>query len=216
MKAMSLDSIGASILYLLWRRRRNGDGTLVSAKALLQELTNPELGLGIKESPSLNTIRRALLNLQKAGFVETGAMAKDSGFTGPPPNGHKLSADAPIITWASTAAMVMRLYNHPDQRVRIEDFIREVMTLNLRQDSTQAPLTRQDIEDQVASCLRRGYIREIDGEAGETGLPANQKLLCTTHKVDEHRIFLERLAPIAHQRSSIEGHRDSGQNLRTG
>lgn len=188
-----LNFLGASLLYLLWKRRRSGDGALVAAKTLHQELVAGAAGSTFRETLPVNAVKKELARLQHAGMLNGVVMSKENADPGPAPKGYRFSADAPIITQRPTATMIMKLHNHPEQRVATKHFVQEILALRLGHDDAREPLTPQDIEDQIAYCVKKGYIEEVETE-DEGAAPAIQQRLCTTNKVDEYRMFLEKLA----------------------
>jgi len=87
---------------------------------------------------------------------------------------------------------VTLLRNHPDQRVAKAKLIEELLATGWGHFSSSSPLTKQESEEQIAYCLRKGYFVEedvIDEASGNT-----EKLLKTTPKVDEVWLFISKLA----------------------
>ena len=192
---MELDHIAAGILYLLWKRRRSNDGSLVPANTLHMELLE-----GRAKTPfdsrylKLPAVKKSLRRLKKEGMVEYGESKKSSPIPGPAPNGYRLSADAPIITWRATAAIVMFLHNHSEHRLRREVIIKEAVKLGLTHHDQDQPLSPQEISDLIDWCIRKGYIKEEQITIDEPLSPKVEKRLITTSMVDQCGLFLVKIA----------------------
>jgi len=191
-----LDYIGSSILYLLWKRRQQGDGSLISAKRLQRELVGGAAGIKFRDDLRINAVKKTLVSLRKDSLIVGVTIPKDTSDPGPAPTGYRFSADAPIVTHRTTAALIMWLYNHPDQRVSSQRFVQEVVELGLAHHRSQEPLSADDVAEQIAYCIQKGYIEEIYG-----GPEGGDKRLVVTSKVEEIRMFLERLAGELHRRT---------------
>lgn len=189
-----MNYIAACILYLLWKRRRNGDGALATAKKLREELIAGIAGTNFRQDLNIATVKKALVELQRAGMLTMGVTAKEDSEPGPPPNGYRFSADPPIITLRATAAIVMHLHNHRDQRVKREILIQEILALKISHHSANEPLSQQDVDDQIDYCLRKEYLQEVDPPIHGKLAESTEKLLATTAKVDQYSMFLKKLA----------------------
>lgn len=189
-----LDHIAAGALYLLWKRRRNNDGSLVAAKELHQELVRGDAGAKYHTSLGIPAVKRALRELRVAGMVEYGESKKNDAAPGPAPNGYRLSADPPIITWRATAALVMLLRNHSERRLRREVLIEESFKLGVTHHNRDEQLTREELAELIAWCIRKEYIAEVEVTIDDIGTPVTEKRLVTTFKVDDYELFLQKLA----------------------
>lgn len=201
---MRLDHIAAGVLYLLWLRRRNNDGSLVPAKVLHKELLR---GLGkaeFREDLKILAVKKTLRQLKAAGMVEYGESKKDDPTPGPAPNGYRLSADAPIITWRATAAIVMHLHNHQETRLRRETLVGELLKLGVTHHNLEEPLTREEIIDLIDWCLRHQYIVEVEVTIDGTAPQTTEKRLVTTPKVDHYELFLQKIAGDVKRRMGAE------------
>lgn len=191
----ALTRLKASILYLMWRRRRNGDGRLSSAKELLSQLTSGQfagefagfVGLDIKK------IQKSLRGLEEAGLVESGSGWKeDERQPGPPPTGYRLPEAGKLINWESTAKLLTSLFNNPHRPVHEDRFVSEMLQLGLCQDDSGKPSSRAEILGQIEYCKGKGYITAevvANNPSGGTGAT----LQCTS-AVDEYWLFIEMLA----------------------
>jgi len=191
-------------LYLLWRRRRNEDGSLVSAEVLRQELLQGKAGTKFSDQINVDYVKNALRRLKKEGMVEDDTLPKDNSDPGPAPKGYRFSADAPIVTYRATAFMIMRLHNHSERRVKQEAFAEEILPLGLSHYSQDHALTRSEVVDQIAFCIRKGYFKVIDVISDEFSTPVPEKRLVTTSKVDDYRIFIEKIAADAKMQAATE------------
>ena len=191
---MRLDHIAASILYLLWRRRRSNDGSLVSAKTLHEQLLEGQAHTKFRDNLQATAVKKTLRKLKLAGMVEFGVSQKCDPVPGPAPAGYRLSADAPIITWRATAAIVMLLHNHPERRPKREGFIRETLKQGLTHHNREDRLNSREVSELIDWCLRREYFKEEKIIIDEMSAPQEEHRLITTSKVDDHELFLKKLA----------------------
>jgi hypothetical protein len=189
-----LDHIAAGVLYLLWKRRRNSDGSLISAKVLRQELVDGAPGTTFRKDLNISAVKAALRKLHAAGMVEYGTSQKEGPDPGPPPKGYRFSAEAPIITWRATAAIVMLLHNHPDRPATHDTVVEEAFKRGLTHHNRDERLTRAEISGLVAYCLRKEYFKEVDVIIDEISAPTRERRLTTTSKVDEYELFLKKIA----------------------
>ncbi len=191
---MTLDHIAAAVLYRLWKRRRDKDGSLVPAKVIHEELLK---GLGkyeFSQDLQVDALKKTLRQLKAEGLVEYGESKKSSRIPGPPPNGYRLSPDAKIITWRATAAIVVWLHNHQEIRVKREVVIDETFKRGLTHHDRDDRLEREEIAELINWCLRKGYIKEENVANYEGVNSAAETRLSTTPKVDECELFLQKLA----------------------
>jgi hypothetical protein len=191
-----LDHIAAGVLYLLLRRRRNHDGSLISAKALLEELKDGQARAEYRKDLPVDPVKKALRRLREAGLVEYGEGKKsdsNDSSPGPPPQGYRLSVDPPIITWRATAVIVMLLYNHTERRLSREALIEANLGQGLKHDGRDEPLKAEEISELIDWSLRKGYIKEQNATIDGTSTPRTEKRLITTPKVDECELFLRKL-----------------------
>jgi hypothetical protein len=176
----------------LWQHRRSGDGGLVTAKRLHEYLKGEEHP-GILQGLKLRSVKKALARLESAGFVESMPVAKEEGQPGPPPDGYRLPEDGKIISWRSTARIVMELFHHPHAPVEEGRFISEIMQLGLCRDDSDELATNDDVADQIVYCIRKEYIR-VDESGDAPGGKAGERRLCRTPRIDTERNFLELIA----------------------
>jgi hypothetical protein len=204
---VKLDGIAASVLYLLWKRRRNKDGSLVAAKTLHEELRQGLATAEFRNDLKVTAVKKTLRKLVAEGMVEYGESQKSNPIPGPAPNGYRLSADAPIITWRATAAIVMLLHNHEQRRLKRETIIRAAVELGLAHHHRKDSLSSQEISEVIDWCLRQKYFREEEVTIDEMPHPKVEKRLITTSKVDDHELFLKKIAA----ESRIEQRGESGR-----
>jgi hypothetical protein len=191
---VTLDHIAAGVLYRLWKRRRNNDGSLVSAQVLRQELVGGLALAVFREDLSVNAVKRTLRALKTEGMVEYGTSVKNDSNPGPPPKGFRLSVDAPIITWRASAALVIWLHNHQERRLKRETVIDEQFSRGLTHHNLDRQLTKDEIGDLIDWCIRKGYIEEGEGIAYESTTATAERRLITTSKVDEFALYLSKIA----------------------
>jgi len=176
-----LNTTEAEILYLIWKRKKLGDGTPMTLKdihgALVKHRRGKQSGL------SLVAVKKVLQNLKArpAGLLE--AIEVSHSGSGPRPLGYRLAPEK-IITWPSTAAIVLALYNYPDHGpLERERFIEHIAGLGLVNEPTQAAPTKGQIEAQISACTQWNYIAE--DQAGR---------LSSTRRVDDELEFLKAIA----------------------
>jgi hypothetical protein len=93
-------------------------------------------------------------------------------------------AHGKMITWASTAAIVLELYNYPSSdAVDLEHFLTRILGLNLVHEKTGLLMTRKEVEEHIAHCRTLSYMVHEEPH-GLHALP----------RVDEERLFLEWIA----------------------
>jgi hypothetical protein len=189
-----LDHIAAGVLYLLWQRRRNNDGSLVPAKVLHKELLKGFGKAEFRDDLKVPAVKKTLRQLKASGMIEYGESKKSEPIPGPAPNGYRLSADAPIITWRATAAIVMLLHNHQESRLRRETLVDGAFKLGVTHHNLEDRLTKEGISDLVDWCIRHEYIRQVQVTIDETSTPTVEERLATTSKVDDHELFLQMIA----------------------
>jgi hypothetical protein len=188
-----LTKVQSVLLYLMWRRRRSGDGRLSTAKDLLGDLTTAEFAVEFAAVDD-KKLRKPLRHLAEAGLVESGSApkVKDSD-PGPSPTGYRLPDEAKTIGWQSTARLVLELFNHREKPVDARRFIQEMMQLGLCQDDTGNLSSKEDIERQIEYCVRKGYLIVHKVAHSHAGLIDTGALECT-ELVDQHLGFLQRIA----------------------
>jgi hypothetical protein len=197
---MPLDYIAASLLYLLWRRRRAGDGSLVTVKALWKELLSGASGIAIRRDVTFSAVKKALHRLRAEELVEFGAVPKDTAEPGPTPTGFRLSRDPGIVQSPATATMIMTLHNHPAGRLTQRDLVDEVFQASLQNDRNEH-LTKEEISELITWCIRRGYFQEIEERASAS---RSEMQLRTTSKVDMQGPFLARMTAEFRPRAALE------------
>jgi len=188
-KGASLDPVRSGLLYRLWKRQRDGDGTLATANELHKALLDD----GYREH-DVRSVKRALERLEKYEFVQSAPVSRATGHPGPPPTGYKIAPDPSLITRKSTAQIVLRLLHHPGGMVPEQVFIKDVLEMNLRRDDTGIALTHEDLRNQVEWCVTQGYIR-VSEKANDPENPGRQRRLCATPKVHGELLLLERICP---------------------
>jgi hypothetical protein len=121
-------------------------------------------------------------------------LRKENSDPGPAPKGFRVVPDPPIVTWRSTAAILLKLYHHRDRRVRHDEFLEEVLADKIPNDGSREPLGKKEIEQQIEYCVKQGYIDEAESGTGFSYFQKSDKRLMTTTKVDDQVMFLEKLA----------------------
>ena len=193
MPSNSLNIFSSALLFLLWRRRRAGDGRLVTAKELHGDLTTSDLASSFT-AIDLRVIKKALRRLEKSGFLESRPVPKDDNTQpGPDPNGYRLPEEGKTITWQSTARIVLELFHHPHPPVEETFFVAEIIRLGLTQEDNDQAMTRDDVVNQIAYCVRKDYVRVDESRDDPTRKIGSRHLHCTP-RVDAERSFLERIA----------------------
>jgi len=192
MAQLPLRPIEADILYLIWKRKKLGDGTAMTVRDLHKALAH-HMGHRTSEV-SAQVIKKALhgLKARPGKFLEISAVSKEG--SGPRPAGYRLAAGK-IMTEPSNAAIVMALYNYPEHtppdRERLIEYIAE---RGIGGEGGSSYGDRSEIEELIAACIEGRYISE-DRQSGR---------LSTTPRVDEERRFLEALAAEANKKDSGE------------
>lgn len=204
-----LKKLWSTIVYLLWRKKRNSEGGgLVSAEELLavEELrfelrkTDPAKNTAPEKDTKdsdIKKIQKALRNLERLGYLESGSAEKThDSKPGPPPKGYRLPEVGKMITWQSTAIIVLRLFNHPHEPVEEETFVLEILELGLNRDDNQQRMTREDVINQIAYAISKGYITlsdelsDVDQPIGRTGV----RRLHRTSRIDKEEHLLKMIA----------------------
>jgi hypothetical protein len=137
----------------------------------------------------VKTVLRALDRLERDGCVEGGSVPREQGHSGPSPRGYRLAPDAPIVVWRSTAALLVQLHHHTNSPVEEQAFIQEMVKQHSRDDAG-APLTAENVTNQLAWCVRKGYLRVLESDPG---YEAGRRSISTTPLVDRELLFLERI-----------------------
>jgi hypothetical protein len=188
-----LSKVQSALLFAMWRRRRGGDGRLSTAKELLGHLTSGKHSIefaGLDEKKLKKPLRRLL----EMGLVESGSAPKhDPSEPGPPPTGYRLPEEGKMITWQSTARLVLELFNDPHRPVNGDRFINRMMQIGLCQDDTSDPSTKEEIGKQIEYCVRKGYLRDHKDADSHSGVIQAGSFQCTA-MVDQHLEFLELIA----------------------
>jgi hypothetical protein len=207
-----LDHIAAGVLYLLWKRRRNNDGSLVPGKVLHKELLRGEAQAEYRQNLRLPAVKKTLRQLKMGGMVEYGESKKSDPIPGPAPNGYRLSADAPVITWRATAAIVMLLHNHAERRLTREILLESASRLGVTHHNREEPLRLEEISDLIGWCIRHGYIKEVEVTLDGSPAHTSETRLVTTSQVDDHELFLQKIAAEVKRQVTSEPEASSGED----
>jgi hypothetical protein len=173
------------VLYLLWRRRRGGNGRRATAEELRLQLMAGEAGEQFHENLNIVSVKKALATLEKAGLIESGEVPRIGSKPGPAPKGYRFPDDGPMLTWSSTARIILDLYHHPIRPVEETSFIELLLEIGLLQDDTGQPSTREHIVRQLAYCQKNDYIKLTSD---------SPRYLSSTNRVDLELMFLEKIA----------------------
>jgi len=203
-RIVRLDHVAAGVLFLLWKRRRENDGSLVPAKTLHKELRKGLAKAEFREDLKVQAVKKTLRQLKAASLVVFGEAKKTDPAPGPAPNGYRLSPDPPIITWRATAAIVMMLHNHNDSRLKHETLVEEAFASGVTHFKYEERLTKEEISDLVHWSIRHGYIEEVQVTIDDASVPRVETLLGTTSKVDDHELFLKKVADEVKRRPASE------------
>lgn len=189
----ALSKLKARLLYLVWRKQRSGDGRMCSPQELLTQVTTGQSAADFS-SLSLKKIQTSLRRLEEIGVLDSAPGVKENeSAPGPPPRFYRLPEAGKVITWQSTARLVLELLDNPHRPVDREQFIADIIKLGLCQDDTNTPSTREEIRMQIEYCIRKGYLR-IEAESDHpSGLASGGSLQCTS-LVDQHWEFLSMIA----------------------
>ena len=197
-----ITKIQSALLYILWRQRRGGDGRLFNAEQLLTEIRSLPNSADFRDLDE-RKLKKPLRRLVDSGLVEIGATLKGKESSpGPAPMGFRLPEGGALITWQSTARLVLELFNYPRRPIRSERFTNEMVQLGVTEDDTGKPWTREDIQRQLDFCSRKGYIR-INREADAQSLNAGTTLQSTS-LIDQHLGYLELIASRRAPQASAE------------
>ena len=183
----SLDQLGSDILFLLWKRQWDGEGSLVTA-ADLHKVLLKDLHVNVE----LRSVKRSLASLKEAALVESAQAARPANHSGPAPAGYRIAPDPPLITRRSTAQILVSLHHHRLKVVPEQALIAEILKMDLRRDDTGLALTAEDILNQLLWCIGQGYVKASEKDTDPEN-PGGQRRLCTTCKVDGELLFLERI-----------------------
>lgn len=184
-------------MYLMWRHRRNGSGSLSTPKQLVEQLVTGEfsnLGLDVKILPAEDRekkARKVLRQLAEQGLAESGPAPKENeSAPGPPPSGYRLPEEGKTITWPSTARLILELFNYPERPVDRQRFLNEAVKFGLWQDDTGEQSSDEQVVQQIEYCIRKGYLapQQSTSHAGTIAT-----LQCTS-LVDQHLSLLKMFA----------------------
>ena len=124
-----------------------------------------------------------LLNRERPLLVSH-VVPRDVGRTGPAPKGYSLNA-ATMVTWASTASMLLELLHYPPYDwVDLDRFLGAVAAHRIYHPETKAVLTSHDLEEQLVQCEKIGYVE----------LARDQRRVRVTQRLHDERLLLERIA----------------------
>jgi hypothetical protein len=180
MPSQPLDGTDVIVLLTLWRRKRGGEGQPLTIKAI-HAILRTERG---DASPSRSAVKKAVTRLlaRELKIIAGRRVPRDSGQTGPPPMGFSIMSRQ-IITWPSTATILLELFHYPSMdSVELERFLDHIAVLNLVHDETQNPMSRKELEEQITYCAGLGYV------AAEATPPPRMRVL---DRINEERLFLE-------------------------
>jgi hypothetical protein len=128
--------------------------------------------------------------MERDGLVEGDTIPREQGHSGPSARGYKLAADPQIITWRSTALLLVTLLHHKNRTVEEQRFINEIVDAGGK-DETGQPLTSESVGNQLQWCIDKGYVRLEAGS--DPSSPMAQRRVSATALVHRELLFLERL-----------------------
>jgi hypothetical protein len=147
------------------------------------------------------TIKRTLKALAADLYLDS---AKDvvtvPGKPGPAATGYSWIDSGKLITYRSTARLVIFLYEKRGSRMAEAAFIEEVQGQNIISDETQKPLTAKEIGPQIEFCIRKNCFARFENEA-PSGSVVYLKCTDLVHPVSE---YLYRLAQIQRRGAATE------------
>jgi len=123
-------------------------------------------------------VKKVLNDMRRYGVVEFVMMRY--GKVGAPSATFRVMPGA-VVTRPATAAIVLKIYNHPHEPVPEEAFISEVQRMGLDDGE---PLSSERVREEIEFAIRRGYIERIDDQPVRLGKGP---------RVDYERGFLELL-----------------------
>lgn len=182
MTQSALKRVEAEILYVIWKRKRRGDGSPMTVRDLHKALAGHDSQGHVEISDQ--TVKRAVQSLRsRPGAYLQAAQVGQEG-PGKPPAGYKL-APGNIITRPATAMIVLALYNYPDHTPPDRQSLLEKLAERAPHNQGKSEvLDKEEIERQIAFCIAQGYLVE-DRHSGR---------LSTTPRVDEELRFLAAIA----------------------
>jgi DNA-binding XRE family transcriptional regulator len=187
--ARPLDELASRLLFLLWKRRRSGNGFPATPEQLRRSLIAGEMPSAYELSLKSPTVKAGLERLAREGFVESEPAMRERPRRGVAPDAYRFSADSSVPTWMSTARVLLQLHSHPYGRADEDTFVAELMQLGLHRDDDAKPLTREDIAKQIEYGRKKEYITAVLGPAYAAG-----RELSTTALVAQHLTFLQKIA----------------------
>lgn len=169
-----LSPLACKVLHVLWQRKRQEDGSTARIDDV-RDLVAAEFQLGLAEC-SRNSVKKVLNELKAYGIVQCVMMR--FGAVGAPSATFRL-APGTVVTRPTSAAIILKLYNHPNEPVEEDLFIAEVHRLGLEDP---AILTADRIREEITYAISRQYIERLD---------APRPVLGKGPRVDYERGFLE-------------------------
>jgi hypothetical protein len=158
MASEPLNILEAEILYVIWKRKTLGDGTPMTASEIEDELA--KRGRPRPTAWSRVAVNKALQRLRKRPEAVLEATEVSPTRSGPRPSGYRL-ADRKLITWRTTAAVILALYNYPDHEPPDRKrFLEYIAAQKLANDKTGDKVLPQDIDEALAFCREHGYVSD--------------------------------------------------------
>jgi ATP-dependent DNA helicase RecG len=166
----SLGKRGLDILEVLWNHQRQHGSSGISLEAIDRILQKRTPGQAAPaKAGSLAPLRRAIRHLRSwpAPILIVGIGRNEDG--GPGPARQVYSIDpSNLITWPSTAKMAVHVFSN----TAVQRNLTVLRGSRFVNDSTGLPATPEELESQVAFCLRTGYF-----SAREASLVATPRVL---------------------------------------
>lgn len=193
----------SEILFVLWEHRQLGKGRAMTATeireaviALRQRSSPPganqqggkrkQKKVAPRPGTGLANIRRNIQTLQKWNLLDDkGAQpAQKAAAQGPPPMAYAIRKDA-IITWSSTARLLVELYDSPGEEQDKRQFLARMEALHIEKDGKV--MSEAELENELlAFTVEKGYVE----------IPADSKgaRITITDKTANELPFLRRIA----------------------
>jgi hypothetical protein len=200
MSGHAVDEIGVMVLLTLWERKRAGDGRPLTCRQIHYGLSERAETVG-EHVVSYSAVKKAVRRLLQGEdrLLSGHPVPREFGHRGPGPMGFAI-ASGKMMTYPCTARIALELFNYPSHDgAEVERFKDRVLDLHLVNDENKEPMTRKDIDDQMAYCMERGYI--VGDEA-----PGRVR---ATDRVNAQRLFLERIALHAQTKKAAGSERNS-------
>ncbi len=148
--ANRLPPLDLAILKLVWKDLFSGSGGGLSRRQLEDELPNV-LGEQVK-TPTLKAhlrklVTRGMLEPDESNATKAGGVAYL----------YKMN-DETMITWTSTAVLLLRLWAHPGKNPDKATLVKSLMDEAVRNSATQMPATEKEWEEALTAAKKRGYI----------------------------------------------------------